>query len=145
MNTQELLNPRYKVIADYPDNKDFQLGKIIDFHPWVCAAHYWEHSVEDCQGKRTWLSEYFDKYPHLFRKLEWWEERNENDIQYVKYLHEEKNIWVVLKVNRYAIEGKYTYAYVYDDKSKIGRIQFEKTDLPATEEEYNNYKISIET
>jgi len=59
--------PTYEVIADFPNNKDFPVGKIITFNPWNDS--YWQHSVEDCQGVRTWLSEYFDNYPHLFKKL----------------------------------------------------------------------------
>ena len=59
--------PIYKVIADYPDNKYFPVGKIIDFEKW--NEHYWQHKVIDCQGERSWLSEWFDKYPHLFKRV----------------------------------------------------------------------------
>lgn len=61
--------PLYKVIADYPDNKDFPVGKIITFRRWNASTIYWEHVVNDCQGERSWLSEWFDKYPHLFQRL----------------------------------------------------------------------------
>jgi len=61
------LAPVYEVIAGYPNNNDFPIGKIIEFKSW--NGSYWQHSVEDCQGKRTWLSEYFDNYPHLFKKI----------------------------------------------------------------------------
>ena len=59
--------PIYKVIGDYPDNKDFPVGKIIEFEKW--NEYYWQHKIIDCQGERTWLSEYFDKYPHLFKRV----------------------------------------------------------------------------
>lgn len=63
------LSPQYQVIADFPDNKDFPKGKIIEFQPWSSSDAYWSHIVEDCQGKREWLQDYFDKYPHLFRRV----------------------------------------------------------------------------
>lgn len=61
--------PLYEVIADFPGNKDFPVGKIITFEPW--NTYYWQHKVEDCQGPRTWLSEYFDQFPYLFKRV--WE------------------------------------------------------------------------
>lgn len=60
-------SPIYEVIADYPNNKDFPLGKKIEFEPWNNT--YWMHTVEDCQGKREYLSIYFDNYPHIFKKI----------------------------------------------------------------------------
>jgi len=59
--------PVYEVIADYPNNKDFPVGKIINFEPWeVC---HWQHKVKDCQGERMWLTYFFDNYPHLFKRI----------------------------------------------------------------------------
>jgi hypothetical protein len=57
--------PIYKVIADYPGNKDFPVGKIITFVPW--NTYYWQHIISDCQGERMWLSTFFEKYPHIFQ------------------------------------------------------------------------------
>lgn len=48
----ELLKPRYKVIADYPGSP-FPVGFIMK---------------DDCES--------WSKYPANFRKLEWWEERD---------------------------------------------------------------------
>lgn len=59
--------PVYEVIADYPNNTDFPRGKRIEFEPWM--GLYWQHKITDCQGERMWLSDFFDKYPHLFQKL----------------------------------------------------------------------------
>jgi hypothetical protein len=63
------LPPVYEVIADFPNNNDFPKGKKIEFQPWSGSDLYWAHIVEDCQGKREWLSDYFNNYPHLFRKV----------------------------------------------------------------------------
>jgi hypothetical protein len=64
MTPEDLLKPRYKVVADYPDSI-FKIGGIL------------------IQGEKD-LTE-AAKYPHLFKKLEWWEEREEKDMpEYLK-------------------------------------------------------------
>jgi hypothetical protein len=70
-NRQQKLKeaPCYRVIADYPDNKDFPVGKIVTFRRWNNSTIYWEHVVKDCQGERSWLSGWFDQYPHIFQKI----------------------------------------------------------------------------
>lgn len=67
MSTEELMKVRYKVIADYPGMDDFyKIGEIIQ-------PRYPIH---------------YGSYPHIFKKLEWWEERKESDMpQYVKSLN----------------------------------------------------------
>ena len=54
MTAKELLNPRYEVIANYP-GCPVVVGEIID--------------VSNIFVKEL------DKYPHLFRRLNWWEKR----------------------------------------------------------------------
>jgi hypothetical protein len=68
MDAMRDIPPVYEVIADFPDNKDFPVGKFIRFERW--NTFYWVHSIEDCQGKREWLSDFFDKYPHIFKKTQ---------------------------------------------------------------------------
>jgi|SRR6478672_2112360 len=67
VETDILIKPIYEVIAEYPDNKDFPKGKIIKFSPW--NKYHWVHYVEDCQGKREYILNFFDKYPHLFKRI----------------------------------------------------------------------------
>lgn len=64
--SKELLQPRYKVIADYP-NSIFEINDVIDV-------------VEDMYYLEGYTEGFFSPYPHLFRKLEWWEERGEEDM-----------------------------------------------------------------
>ena len=70
MTKEQLLMPRYKVIADYPDS-DFNVGEILD--------RDWGWDGNDEEGFKKSIS----MYPHLFRKLEWWEERKIDDIGYI--------------------------------------------------------------
>lgn len=68
MSTEELMQPRYKVIADYPGSI-FKKGEIL--------------SEDKVFNKVTYYN--CGMYPHLFKKLEWWEERDEKDIpEYVR-------------------------------------------------------------
>lgn len=72
MTPEELLRPRYKVIADYPGNA-WEVGLVI-------PSEY--HAIKIITDN---MIAFYDKYPHLFRKLEWWEERNIEDMPgYVK-------------------------------------------------------------
>ena len=61
MTAAELMTPRYVVIADYPGNV-LEIGSIVEVYP----------------GK-TQL-EFIEKYPHLFRKMNWWEKRTEEQM-----------------------------------------------------------------
>ena len=127
MNTEDLMKPRYKVIADYPGNI-WMVGTIMDLD----------------MSKQ--LVSFYDKYPHLFRKLEWWEERKIEDMpEYVKCLgfvrkfkkwHHQENGMVQL----YDYPGEIGYE---DDISKEVRERgyeiYVITDcLPSTETEYLN-------
>lgn len=63
MTPEQLLKPRYKVIADYPKSI-YNIGDIINAGT----------TSEDCiycdrDGPRM------RQYPHLFKPLQWWEER----------------------------------------------------------------------
>ena len=72
MTARELLQPRYEVIADYPKS-DFKVGQIIQ-----CS----DDLVND-KDVGAFLRKFkynFDKYPHLFKKLNWWEHRKIEDM-----------------------------------------------------------------
>lgn len=54
MTVKQLLQPRYKVIADYPDSP---------------------HEIDDILELTTNNWRICECYPHIFKKLEWWENR----------------------------------------------------------------------
>ncbi|MFN3341885.1 MAG: hypothetical protein ACK40M_04265 [Flavobacteriales bacterium] len=58
------MNPQVKVIADFPGNKDFEIGSTLTLEPY--NQYYWKYEVKDCQGERIYLLEFFEKYPYLF-------------------------------------------------------------------------------
>jgi hypothetical protein len=94
MEVEELLKPRYKVIADYPFNKSFKIGEVIalneiDDRPHLVKEEY--ALIQNTVVTHTFYKTDFDKYPHLFKKLEWWQERKESDMpEYVKWAHDGK-------------------------------------------------------
>lgn len=76
MSKEELMRPRYKVIAGYPDSH-YTIGTILDRN-W-CR---YENDDEET-GKIIWQ---LSDFPHLFKRLEWWEERPIEDMPiYVKH------------------------------------------------------------
>lgn len=75
MTKEELLKPRYKVIADYPD-RAFEMNMPLEYNV-----------VDSCfdNSKASGVTIEPDNYPAIFKTLEWWEEREEKDMpEYVK-------------------------------------------------------------
>ncbi len=60
MTAAELMQPRYEVIAEYP------------------SCHHEKGSIVD--NVTEYMEAFFNKYPHLFRKLNWWEYRKVEDM-----------------------------------------------------------------
>jgi hypothetical protein len=124
MAPEELMKPRYKVIALYP-NSPFKIGEVLElgkdeYDAWVYLYDY--------DGVDLWHESYFNSYPHLFKKLEWWEGLKPEEMpSYVK--HKNGNIY---KVSEYSegligvvIEGGF-WAHL-------------KNLFPATKEQYEEY------
>lgn len=110
--TIDLMKPRYKVIADYPANY-YGVGEIYT----------------DCSAYTT---ELFEKYPHLFKKLEWWEEREESEMpEYVKEIGGESH---VVKVANHYVVGMFEG----DLDGQYWEAPYNEY-VPATEAEYQNY------
>lgn len=68
MNAQELLIPRFEVIADFP-NSNLEIKSILSFDGIVYGMNEPQKFIRNPE-----------KYPHLFRKLNWWEHRKVEDM-----------------------------------------------------------------
>lgn len=128
MTNEELLKPRYIVINDYP-NSIFDIGEILD---------------EEYVGKSSFNE--LKNFPHLFKPLEWWEERNIQDLpKYLKSKYEDG------KFDFYKVE-KYFYKYsdlrfewIDDESSETFKELLKYSGcLPSTEEEYLEYIKTLE-
>ena len=64
MTAAELMKPRFEIIADYPNNEFGKVGDILD--------RDWGHYPNGEEFEPEWK---ISDYPHLFRKLNWWEKR----------------------------------------------------------------------
>jgi hypothetical protein len=122
LSKEELLQPRYKVIADYP-SQAFEMGNII-----IGTSAYLVKGEGFCN------SGYMQEYPNLFKKLEWSEGRGIEDLpEYVRM----RRVKGVFKVKRY-VAGRYLYARLYGYPANVPV----KTLTPATREEYEQYQES---
>jgi hypothetical protein len=63
MTAKELMKTRFEVIADYPSSP-FKVGDIITYDGIVYGM-----------GEPQKFTRDPEKYPHLFRKMNWWEKR----------------------------------------------------------------------
>lgn len=75
MTATELLKPRFEVINTFPYNERFPVGRIIKFPYFDEIDEVWTLSSESSLDHT-----YFDQYPHLFKKLQWWEHRDISDM-----------------------------------------------------------------
>jgi len=67
---EELLKPRYKVIADYP------LGRKVGTILTECGTNLIDEPLFNVGVNSTvYTAASLDKFPALFKKLEWWEDR----------------------------------------------------------------------
>lgn len=128
MTPEQLLQPRYEVIADYP-NSPFTIGEILSDYGTLTRPSF----IQRSSGNQIRV-DVVDKYPHLFRKLEWWEKRKPEDMpEYVKY----QNNYLVYKVVHNFIGLNKTMCKIYDGKINIRRhYEFFQ---PATLQDYTDY------
>lgn len=120
MTTEELLQPRFKVIANFPDNTR-NIGDII--YVDNKKEKYWSDNYE------KWLS----TFPHLFKKLEWFEDRKVEDLP--EYLKDEFETYDgYYKVLKYHLN--LGTVNVINNKYGLLNDQFIQTFQPSTKEEY---------
>lgn len=128
MGIEELLRPRYELIADYPGNT-IEVGRII-----VCPK-YDNHFSE-----RYWI-ESNDLYPHLFKKLNWWERRQEADMpMYLRSDLDKKNP-TFHKIVEW--DMKILFGFINKQERKgcsLMAFNPEYGYFPATEQEYLEYQ-----
>lgn len=71
MTAKELMLPRFEVIETYPKSK-FKKGDILERIP--NATNDWYNADKSLINADILLEE-IEQYPHLFRKMNWWEKR----------------------------------------------------------------------
>lgn len=144
MTIEQLLQPRYKVIEEYP-NSPFEIDDIF-------FVNQDEEYINPPIGIQPF------KYPHLFKKLSWWEGRDIEDMP--KYLKKTgmvdsaenpvPDIYVKVKKHFSAGNGEWRddsiHIFCADDYwSNLKNCSYSYSGWePATEDEYSIFcQISI--
>lgn len=129
--TIDLMKPRYRVIADWPSLDEIVIGDIIE--------------GEIFESESLFNTPMHD-FPHLFKKLEWWEERKPEDMPgYVKVNSEKTSLFKdsVLKVKLWGKRvSEELYCLIDEDRTKTFADLYKYSPehfLPATKEEFDNY------
>ena len=146
MTPEDLMKPRYKVIADYPKNKFGDVGRIINLVKRSDRFRYewYEHDGIDYE-----YESFFEEYPHIFKKLEWWEERKQNDFpEYVKpleptdgFIKQFGDVILKVRLNTIGIWDNGRASFFAENLFQAARLDFADY-LPATELEYSQYQAS---
>lgn len=147
MTPQELLKPRYKVIADYPHNR----FKINDILTWIENTEYFGEKIQvNAFGKfinetlgSAWV-DHPEHFPTIFKQLEWWQERTIEQLQAVKFVKVIKYVGYWREGDIVPTEGfrigslekskPYGYVLKYNHWHPIFNV------IPATEEEYKQFR-----
>jgi len=130
MNAQELMKPRFEVIADYP-NCPFKVKDLI--------YNKFKYIFGTDNTNQVLTLKDIEKYPHLFKKLNWWDKRNIEDMP--TYIKSESQV-VKPKWEMEEWRGK-KYWRAYDlEAAKYNMSLSFKLDYfePATEQEYLEFK-----
>ena len=121
MNPEKLLQPRFEVIADYPKSI-FKVGEIIQGKFLLC----------DPDGPK------YSDYPHLFRKLPWWEKRERSEMpMYLKHTYDGETTFHKIE----SWDMKHFLGWLNEKERSCCSLltwSFDYTYQPATEEEYLN-------
>lgn len=130
---EELLKPRYKVIADYPGCK-FKIGNILTYVREIAQTYdLWRNEKTGVEI----IYSGFGAFPHLFKKLEWWEDREPGEMP--EYVKGYDRVYKMVKWTHNAC-GEY-----FDEVEQApNRVMFEmKNIIPATAAEYDEYVKSL--
>ena len=73
MTAEELMVPRYEVIADYPGST-YPIGTIFTSMSNGFVRYMLDGDKHSTNGLNL------EKYPHLFRRMLWWEQRSVEDM-----------------------------------------------------------------
>ena len=136
METADLLTSRFKVVADYP-NSPFKVGEILERVQKSTEKWYSSSKTNFCRIIKEGV---IINYPHLFRKIEWYECRKKEEMPtYLK---------------QYNGKGEYFYSKVIEWETNVKAKTLEDPQYgacldcwspkygyyPATEKEYLNSK-----
>ena len=141
LTPEQLLQPRYKVIADYP-NSDYTVGYVIqpdeENRRYII---YWKGETvasHPLMRDKTTVT-FYESYPAIFERLEWWRDRFPSDMPaYVTFL---TDTWLP-DYDKYEPAKVHSFEQDTVKVIKLGKILNLPLwcFLPATAEEYAAYQ-----
>jgi hypothetical protein len=140
MTIEELLKPRYKAISDYP-NSPYQLGQMVYIsdtgNSFLCTqTNEYNRFSEEFEDVSNYSHiDTIKRYPHLFKPLNWWEERRAEEMP----LYVKAKLGKVVKVAGFGNvgqNGEGEFHIGWQDLKKGLQTRPARTFTPATEEEY---------
>lgn len=136
---EELMKPRWKVIAGYP-YCPYEIGDLVEITDLGTSFHCtttreWNAFTETLDDSVNYFSiSVFETWLHLFKKLAWWEERSIEDLpKYVK---------IVQPDYHYSVQEAYKWdiGIGYVKTKEWDAAQSLKIFEPATFEEHQSHK-----
>jgi len=120
---KNLLNPRFEVIANYPKSI-YKIGEIID--------NGYEFIYCDTDGLK------YTDFPHLFKKLNWWENREEKEMPKYLKCDQFKEVYEIEYWDMKYLTGK-----IKGENAGCNLLQNVSGYLLATKKEYENYVANL--
>lgn len=138
MTPEELLNPRYEVVALYPYSP-FEVKDILHVDG---GGELFGKATGYVPSKVKVMEEEAKELPHLFRKLAWHERRKLDDIkqvQYLKYFSLSRQTYVIVKVGDWRIGDYFSNKNVvlFNSLSSLQEGYYEL----VTEDDFKKYEI----
>jgi len=149
-SVEELLQPRYLVEFDEYPGAEYVKGLVIEFED---EKQTWFTGKPEYVSKFYLLKEaggyiggqcesFFAKFPKVYRKLEWWEMREESDMpEYISIRFEPFHItsWKKSDLGNWLIIGEPKNENETELSANIAWHFGAKKSKPITETEYINY------
>lgn len=134
LTPEELLQPRYEVIADWPNNT-IEIGD-------VCTI---ENEYGQFRFGQPIHQRMMEAHPHLFKKLCWWEERKEEDMpEYLKVTVDHMEHYGTKKGDIIKVIWCYgvdkNWVPFWSEKNKIFWGNY---SVPATLQDYTQYITNL--
>lgn len=146
MTKDELLKPRWKVIADYP-YCPYQIGDMVEvsdlgIHFHCTTTKVYNSFNAEMENQVNYFSiELIKNFPHLFRELHWSEDREISDLP--KYV---KGVDGYYKGKTFKIAHLSQNGRIWHVDNEIEHQTFLRwaTDfIPADESDYNDYLLTL--
>lgn len=136
---EQLMRPRYKVVADYFYNP-YKVGDIIEgtdlerFH--LTTTKYRDEFGEERESENYYTADYLEKYSNLFRKLEWWQERSIDELpEFVRWEVASPDKGAIEKALKWTMRGQIPYVDLISQRNAMRADYF----TPANEDDYIKY------